>query len=257
MNKRILLVVAAVLSLTFVAGACTAQPPSSGSTSTTVPPYNNTPPACPFEGHDLVIHGDSLGVQVGVQLPGALTGTGYRVFNAAEGGSGYVVNARQPIINRVKQWIEQCGNPRMVIIQGGVNDLINNISIEQMEAAVTEISQYLEAKGVDAAFVTIHPLPDKRSNLANKPDGYQYYTPARLAYNQWLMTPGNVTGTVIDCTAVLQDPTNPDYMNPTFWKIIDLFGNSDGLHMSTVGYMVYAQCVADGIMPVLNPSIVQ
>lgn len=227
-----------IASLAILATACT--------TPSSVPPgplpYGGTPEYCPYD--DLVVqtNGDSIGVGFTnmMRLPEE-----YSVFNAAQGAATFTLSFTVPLISeRVKEWVDKCGNPGVVVIQGGIIDLTYGVPIESIQAAVIELSDWLEARGIPTVWLGIHPFP--------RVSPYMAHNGTRQVYNEWLTTPGNVWGTAVDCTPVLQDPANPGTMSPAYWKIVDLFGSPDGLHPNTAGYTAMAECTKPLILDALT-----
>lgn len=205
-------------------------------------PAFGTPEYCPYD--DLVVqsNGDSIGVGYThmLRLPEQ-----YSIFNAAMGASTFTISLKVPVIaDRVKEWITNCGEPGVVVVQGGIIDLTYGVPLETVQAAVTELSDWLEARGIPTVWLGIHPFP--------RVSPYLVHDPVRVAYNDWLTTPGTVWGAAVDCTPVLEDPLNPGTMNPAYWKIVDLFGSPDGLHPNTPGYTAMAECVKPLILDALG-----
>lgn len=236
MRRRVVVSVAFVAILAAVGAGCTPAPVPPGEL-----PYGGTPEYCPYD--DLVVqsHGDSIGVGYTnmMRLPDQ-----YSLFNAAQGASTFTLSYSVPLISeRVHQWVEQCGNPGVVVIEGGIIDLTLGVPLEAIQAAVTELSDWLEARGIPTVWMGIHPFPRVSPYMAGNS--------IRQAYNEWLTTPGNVWGDAVDCSPVLQDPANPGTMNPAYWKIVDLFGSPDGLHPNTAGYITMAECVKPLILDAL------
>jgi lysophospholipase L1-like esterase len=237
MRRRVLLAVAFVAVLAVVGTGCinpTPAPPGAV-------PYGGTPKNCPYDENAVQSNGDSIGVGYTnmMRLPEP-----YWVFNVAQGAATFTLSYTVPVIaDRVKEWIELCGNPGVVVIEGGIIDLTYGVPPEGLEAAVTELSDWLEARGVPTVWLAIHPFPRRSPYMAADPN--------RRTYNEWLTTPGNVWGNAIDCTPVLEDPADPGAMNPAYWKIVDIFGNPDGLHPNTAGYIEMAECVKPLILDAL------
>ena len=188
-------------------------------------------------------HGDSIGVGYTnmMRLPDQ-----YSLFNAAQGASTFTLSYSVPLISeRVHQWVEQCGNPGVVVIEGGIIDLTLGVPLEAIQAAVTELSDWLEARGIPTVWMGIHPFPQGQPRTWRT-------TRSAQAYNEWLTTPGNVLGHRGRLHArCSQDPANPGTMNPAYWKIVDLFGSPDGLHPNTAGYIAMAECVKPLILDAL------
>lgn len=229
-------VVVGIVAVIAVAAACTPPPPEE-------PTYFGTPEYCPYD--DLVVqsNGDSIGAGYThmLRLPEQ-----FSLFNAAQGSATLTLSVRVPVIgDRVKEWVDRCGAPGVVVVQGGIIDLTYGVPVETMQATITELSDWLEARGIPTVWLGIHPFPDVSPY-------YAVHDAKRVEYNQWLTTPGNVWGDAIDCTPVLEDPANPGTMNPAYWKIVDLFGSPDGLHPNTAGYTAMAECVKPLILDALG-----
>lgn len=227
---------AVVISISAVAG-CTAYP-------TEEPIYNVAPEHCPYTPEVVQFNGDSLGAGISrqVDLPG------YSKFEASQGSAGWTFQGRfAPIGERVKEWIDQCGVPGALMIQGGIIDLVIGVPVEKIKAAVLELSDWLEARGVPTVWVGFSPFPAVS-------DYSRYFTPARIAFNDWLATPGNVWGTGVDCTPAVSDPWAPEVLAPRFWKIVDIFGNPDGLHPNKDGYVALADCAEPHLLAALGAT---
>jgi lysophospholipase L1-like esterase len=232
MRVRILLVAVAVA---FASASCTQGPPRT-------PTYNMAPEYCPYDSKMVQFNGDSIGAGFAhaVSLPEE-----YSKFEAAQGAATWTIDVQVPLIStRVKQWIEQCGKPGVVVIQGGIIDLTRGVALDQLQGVITELSGWLEARDIPTIWLAIHPMP----SVSN----YQVINPARIEYNAWLTGPGAVWGTAIDCTEAMQDPAVPGTLNLAFWDPVDIFGTPDGLHPNAAGYEVMAACVEPTILDVLG-----
>lgn len=215
------------------AAACAPAAPSG--------PAFGTPEYCPYDQLVVQSNGDSIGVGYThmMRLPEQ-----YSLFNAAQGASTFTISATVPVIgDRVKEWVDRCGAPGVVIVQGGIIDLTYGVPVASIEAAVTELSDWLAARDIPTVWLGVHPFPHVSP--------YIVHDPARRAYNEWLTTPGNVHGVAVDCTPVLEDPARPGTMSPAYWKIVDLLGNPDGLHPNTAGYTAMAECVVPLVLDAL------
>lgn len=235
MRRQMSIVLMSLVAMVAVASACTPAPPQE-------PTYFGTPEYCPYDDAVVQSNGDSIGAGYThmLRLPEGLS-----LFNAAQGSSTLTLSLRVPVIgDRVKEWVERCGNPGVVVVQGGIIDLTFGVPVETMQAAVLELSAWLEARGIPTVWLGIHPFPHVSPYMA--------HDPRRVAYNEWLTTPGNLWGSAVDCTPVLQDPARPGTMNPAYWKIVDLFGSPDGLHPNTAGYTAMAECVKPLILDALG-----
>lgn len=235
-RHRMSIVLVSLVAVVAVAAAC--APP----TPPQEPTYFGTPEYCPYD--DLVVqsNGDSIGVGYTnmLRLPEE-----YSVFNAAQGSATLTAPIRVPVIgDRVKEWIERCGNPGVVVVEGGIIDLTLGIPVETMQAAILELSAWLEARGIPTVWLAVHPFPHVSP--------YQAHDERRLAYNEWLTTPGNVWGSAVDCSPALEDPAIPGTLNRSYWKIVDLFGSPDGVHPNSAGYTAMAECVKPLILDALT-----
>ena len=228
----------AVLAAVVVACAvaCGPQPPRSSA-----PSYGVTPEYCPYDDRIVQFNGDSVGVHTAARLHLPE----YSVFNAAQGGAGWVFDdVASTIPSRVRQWIDQCGVPGVVVIEGGINDLTHAIAVEELQAEVRALSDWLEARGVPTIWVAVHPMAF--------PSAYWFVQDNRVAYNEWLLTSDEVWGTTVDCTAVLEDPSQPDSLRSAFFTYLDIWGNVDGIHMNGDGYDALARCLEPEIRAVMT-----
>ena len=213
--------------------------------STAAPAYHDyvIPPACPYQTNTIQFSGDSVsrGITEQVSLPG------YAIFNAGEGGSSYSLSTSTlpSIGERVIEWIEQCGSPMAVVMSGSTNDFSHHVPLADLKTAVSVVSQYLAAKNIPVIWMTMHPVP-------NTGGWSQQMAADRLAYNDWLMQPGNVVGTVVDSTPALQDPSDHGWLNPAYYRAVAL-GGYDPLHPSDAGYKVLAGLEEAALERLLNP----
>lgn len=221
------LVVPVVLALALAACA----PPPGGSSTGGSP----TPPSCPLI--DVVtVDGDSLAAGMAAQL----TVPGRTTFSAAAGGTSYTqIGVRETIDDRVLRWLDQCGTPDALVIEGGINDLLNGVALEDLTAQVAALRAELAARDVDTFWVTIPPLAQPRGPAA--------IDPARRAYNDWLRSAEGAGADVVDVVPAMQDPAKPDTLAPAYWWYrTDLF-TPDGLHPNEAGYRTMATVVADAV----------
>ena len=112
-----------------------------------------------------------------------------------------------------------------------------------MQAEALALDEWLRARDVPTIWVAIHPMAF--------PSAYWFVQENRVAYNEWLLTSGEVSGTKVDCTAALEDPARPDALRPTFFTYLDLF-NIDGIHMNADGYDALARCLEPEIRAVMT-----
>lgn len=214
--------------------ACQTPPRSTGP-----PSYDRvTPPYCPFDDKIVQFNGDSIGVHYSsrVQLPE------HTVFNAAQPASAWVWDdVVVTLSTRIQQWIDQCGAPAAVVLQGGINDLTHGVPFEEMTAEVQRMSDWLEERGVPTVWVALHPMPSASRQW--------HVQDSRIAYNEWL-TSADLWGHAVDCTPSLEHPGQPGSLHRSFWTYADLT-NVDGVHMNRAGYETMARCVE----PVIQQAI--
>ena len=115
-----------------------------------------------------------------------------------------------------------------------------------LAAAIGELSDWLEARDIPTVWLTVIPMPVR--------GGYVQMEPARQAYNDWLMTPGNVWGHRSTAPSSFRIPTGRAGSHPKYWKIVDLFGTPDGIHPADIGYEVMARCAEPAIYEALGVS---
>lgn len=221
------LVLPVVLALALA--ACT--PPPGGSSSGGSP----TPPSCPLV--DVVtVDGDSLAAGMAAQL----TVHGRTTFSAAAGGTSYTrIGVRETIDDRVLRWLDQCGTPDALVIEGGINDLLNGVAVADLTAQVAALRDELAARGVATFWVTIPPLAQRWAPAA--------VDPVRREFNDWLRSEQGAGADVVDVVPAMQDPAKPDTLAPEYWWFrTDLF-TPDGLHPNEAGYRTMATVVADAV----------
>ena len=215
----------ALLLLCLVAGvsACTGVP------NLAPPPYTAVPVTCPFD-RVLMFNGDS----VASEWANATTLAGYEVFNAAHGASGYVFELLPTIGERVRQWVELCGEPSAVILSGGGNDFGHGEYVSVVEAAATELAVWLRDRGIPTIWVTIYPFPERSP-------AYPLFDSQRRAYNSWLRSGGPGWGTVVDLDPVM----GGDSLDPKFWTWASL--TIPDVHPNAAGYAAGASAITQGI----------
>jgi hypothetical protein len=240
--RRAVATAAALMVTAAVASACTTAPKATA----------GPPPPCPSTPEVIQFHGDSLGAHVPryLDVPGAI------VVNRSESRSGFTYDlpedpakglpAVASIPHTVRRWIEECGRPGLVVIQGGINDLAGAVrKATDLQAAVMELSDYLREIDVPTVWLPIHPL----STAGN----YMWVQPERQAFNEWLRE-GHVWGTVVDCNHVIEDPNVPDTLAPQYWWQIDIWGHIDGVHPNMAGYEAWGRCVGQHLPPLGAPA---
>jgi lysophospholipase L1-like esterase len=231
MKARHAVLAALVLAL---CAACAPKPPAQ-------PTYHLAPEYCPYDSRMVQFNGDSVGAGYAhqVRLPE------YSLFNASQGAGTWTISDQVPTITtRVQQWIDQCGVPGAVVIEGGFIDLTRAVSLETLQGVVLELSDWLEARGVPTIWVAVHPIPYTSNYMAIQEN--------RIAYNDWLTSSEELWGTAVDCTPAMEQPERPGTLHRSFWSQIDIWGNFDGIHPNTAGYEAMARCVEPVIREVVG-----
>jgi lysophospholipase L1-like esterase len=127
-------------------------------------------------------------------------------------------------------------NVKSVILLEGINDIGSNagpngsspVTAADLQNGMKTVIDQAHAVGVKIIGGTILPYA-----------GAQYYTPegeqVRQAVNQWIRTSGAFDG-VIDFDKAMQDPRNPQALNPAY-------ASPDKLHPNDAGYQAMANAV--------------
>lgn len=215
--------------------------------------------ACPTGTNVIQFNGDSNSTD-NLGYPRFIDVPDYTEFIVAQGGAAFTrdisftyngtPNNVIAIGSQVRQYIDACGLPKVLVIAGSTNDYGLPRTSAQIIASVSGLSNYLSDKNVKIVWVAQQPPPKPSGQADNWSTDM---ITARNEYNQWLTTPGNVTGNVVNCTASLQDPSQPGWLNPNYYRIIgDLFTQQvDTKHLNDAGYQALANCVQTKIQSIL------
>jgi lysophospholipase L1-like esterase len=226
-------VVVALLALS----ACSAPP-------AVVIPYEElvVPPSCPYAADVVQYNGDSFstGWAYWSSIPG------HTVFGTGQGGAMYLpIPGSVPSIgSRVRQWIDACGSPAAVVINGGYIDFAFERTPEQVEATVAELAAWLRDRAIPTVWVTVSPP------AAGSP--YAPTDPPRRSFNAWLRAGGPGWGVVADVVPALEAPPGSDQLNPAYWTWADLFTPDN--HPTTEGYIAGAAAISAVVRTVLAPA---
>jgi lysophospholipase L1-like esterase len=222
-----------VCAVVLVSGSACAP----GAVGTAAP--DGVPPVCPFNSSVSMVVGDSVAAewQKYVTWPQGTIG-----FSTAYGGAGYTVT--NPALNleqRLQRQVASCGaGLGNVILHGGIADLARGQPVEPLIAAVSALSEELDSQGISVTWLTITPFSD-----FNRPGG-DIRDINRAAFNEWLATPGNVQGRVVDCNSSIADPARPEFLAPAFHWLVAPF-QVDHFHPNVQGYRAYAACVSEAL----------
>ena len=233
--------ISVVVAVVLVAAACSTQPPG----PVAPPPCPSTPDVVQFDGDSLGIHiARYLEVPGGQVVDRSVPRSGFTYDLAADPARS--LPAVPSIGGTVRSWIEACGVPGIVVVEGGINDLAGaGATAGELEAAVLELSDWLRDRGVPTVWLPLHPLPTAGS--------YMWVQPARQEFNAWLEA-GHVWGTVVDCNDGLEDPAHPDTLAPTYWWVVDIWGTVEGVHPDQDGYRAWSECLGARLPPLTAPG---
>ena len=230
--RRVMLVTAVLL-----AAACTPGPTGPDALS-------STRPYCPFDSNVVVYGGDSLVAKwpAYIQLPAGLV-----PYNTAKGGSMYSRNTSPDpefgtVGSRVLADLDACGNDIAVaVFSGGAVDLSWGVSGGEVITAIDALDEQLHARGVPAVFLTITPV-------SNATLWFPAHQADRQAVNNWMKTPGNMYGTVVDCGPSIESSPGSDALAPKYWNYTDMFGTIDLLHPNEAGFAAIADCITPTVL---------
>lgn len=203
-------------------------------------------PYCPFDDKVVVYDGDSLVTKwpAWVDLP-----AGHAPYNTARGGSFYsrdISPELKAIGSRVLADLDECGNGiGAAVISGGAVDLSWGVSASEVITALDALDQKLQARGVPTVFLTITPVSDGTPWVAA-------HQADRQTINNWMRTPGNLHGTVVDCASVLESAPGSDVLAKKYWNYTDWLGTIDILHPNDAGFEVVADCIQPSILAALD-----
>jgi lysophospholipase L1-like esterase len=116
-----------------------------------------------------------------------------------------------------------------VVILGGINDVMNTGTAVQVEADLATLYAAALAANIKVLACTITP-----DNNANSTQNAMI-----AAVNAWIKTQASSNVTVLELAPLIADPQNPTNILPAY--------NSDGVHLTTAGYSVFAQAVANSL----------
>lgn len=184
--------------------ACTPTSGGNGGSAVLVPPTV-----------DLWLAGDSVAEALHRRV------TTPDVYNAAAGGTGFIAGTRGTIEGTIDgrlAWLEPSAGPRVVIVQGGIND--RRLDLADVTAAMARLESDLAARGIATVWLTT-PVGTKE----NLPE----WLPR---INAWMRTRSRW----IDCDTAS----------------IRAAGFKDGIHPTDLGYERYAACLDQALPGVLS-----
>ncbi len=124
--------------------------------------------------------------------------------------------------------------PNGLIVEGGVDDIVEDSSAAQLETVAASIISDVESKGLEAIFMTVSPF----QNNANWTSAREQ---VRITYNQWLLSQASAQNGiyVYDMAAAataggLADDSEPAVLSASF-------DSGDGLHPNLAGGQQIAQ----------------
>ena len=136
-------------------------------------------------------------------------------------------------------------NVRAVILLEGINDIGYSQSNKPSTEPHTNVSALQIVEGYEQIIALAHAAGIKVYGATLTPFfGARYWTPAgeakREAINRWIRTSGAFDG-VIDFAKAVQDPNDPERLNPTY-------DSGDHLHPNAAGYRAMANAINVGML---------
>jgi lysophospholipase L1-like esterase len=145
---------------------------------------------------------------------------------------------------------------KAVILLEGINDIgfagmpdsgcsepnNSNVTAAQIEAGYQALIAMAHARGVKIYAGTLMPFAGSHTVYGGY-FGTAYGEKLREQVNTWIRTSGAFDG-VIDFSAVMQDPYDPQYLNPVYdANSNSAYSTGDSLHPNDVGYEAMANAV--------------
>lgn len=177
------------------------------SASGCVPDTGGVPAPTP-RSMDLWAVGDSISVGYAARYPGRIGSEG------VVGASFVYSNGGNPgtIGQNTATLIGWFGVPGTIVLMGGVNDALFDVELDAVKAEIAQLSDSLSVG----------------SRVVHVTEPAWTYRPYMTALNAWLLATYPDT---IDCATQLDDPLL----------------TVDGMHPTSAGYRVLAECVRDGL----------
>lgn len=141
-----------------------------------------------------------------------------------------------PGIERLDRDVLDLAGVTHVVVFMGTNDIRRGATAEQVIEGLQEIITRVKAAGPKIIGVTIIPR-NPTNTFGSTPEdiGFDAFKNAqRLAVNDWIRNDAGFDN-VIDFDAVVQDPLNPNFINPAF--------DCDGIHPNPLGYFTMGESV--------------
>ena len=215
---------------------------------------NPSPPAtCPDHGPGAVVFaGDSLATV----WPRYLTlPAGAVTIGAARAGAGFTKpptgdpTTSFSISERLFEQLDACGDDvGLVVVSGGANDLSAGQPVEPLLDAIAELDAQLASRGVAVVWLPITPW------AVSSTAPYDLRYDRRLVANEFISTPGDLTGSVVDCNEVLRvSGVTPEMLRDGYWTWADAI-TPDRFHLNDAGYQAYAGCLSP-LLSALVPAL--
>lgn len=161
---------------------------------------------------------------------------GYTYQNMGRAGEGVAQLAARFAADIVAK------NPRVVLIMGGVNDLLNGTSNATILVSVTAMLDAAKAAGITPVVIGVAPF--RAYALATTPMLQQ--RDLLNASLRTLVTSSTYNGVYVNPDAYLgQYYASGDAGN--LWKLATRYDSGDGIHPNSAGYVALAQAVVDVI----------